>query len=55
MGAYTILTADGGRLDFDRTHSITELRDLPRRRRRPRPTASANRSRGSGARGSGGT
>ena len=30
MGAYTILTADGGRLDFDRTHSITELRDLPR-------------------------
>ena len=33
MGAYTILTADGGRLDFDRTHSITELRDLPRSRR----------------------
>ena len=54
MGAYTILTADGGRLDFDRTHSITEL-DLPPKQAPPRPTASANRSRGSGARGSGGT
>ena len=28
MGAYTILTADGGRLDFDRTH-ITELGTCP--------------------------
>jgi hypothetical protein len=37
MGAYTILTADGGRLDFDRTHSITELRDLPPKQAPPAP------------------
>ena len=37
MGAYTILTADGGRLDFDRTHNITELRDLSPNKAPPAP------------------
>ena len=37
MGAYTILTADGGRLDFDRVHNITELRDLSPKQAPPAP------------------
>jgi hypothetical protein len=37
MGAYTILTAADGRLGFDRTHSITELRDLPAKQAPPAP------------------
>ena len=37
IGAYTILTADGGRLDFDPVHSITELRDLSPKEAPPAP------------------
>jgi len=37
MGAYTILTADEGRLDFDRMRSITELRDLSPKQAPPAP------------------
>jgi Protein of unknown function (DUF4012) len=37
MGAYTILTADGGRLRFDRVHNITELRDLSPKQAPPAP------------------
>ena len=55
MGAYTILTADGGRLDFDRTHNITELRDLSPNKAPPAPDGFGEPFAGSGARGSGGT
>jgi hypothetical protein len=36
MGANTILTADGGRLEFDRTHNITEPGPVSNRRCRAR-------------------